>query len=218
MTTYRGTPPSLQLYEDDLQGLLDVMMEHTSNPSVEIEVEENGFTHNYQDVRELLDDAALPTHILDYDITVRGDEGRLYISYNSNRLSGYSSYRISGDDGWVRTKKSDLEQYFNNNGDGIRTLLKKDRWKAVISILVAGFISLIVAFLDDQSTAFYTFIAAFNVFWIASSWGYNRLYPYSLIYRKDEPYKSYPKQIVKALITLIGVIGAAITIYNSLAA
>lgn len=204
----------MKFYEDDLQGLVDVMTKHTTNPFLKIEVDENGFTHEYEDADSLLEDASLPTHILDFEVTVQCDEGRLYISYDSGSFTEFSTFSIRGEDRWVRTKKSDLEQYFSNNKNTLRTLLRKDRWKIVFSLLLAGLVSLFLLFLSGPSAAYYGFLGVFNILWLGGLMAFQRFYPYSLMYRRDEPFKRYPKQILKATVTLIGVIGAAITIYR----
>lgn len=216
MTSYRGNPPSLTLGRGELEGFVEVIKKHTTNPSVEISVSEGGYTHNYSSVDSLIDDSSLPDHILEYRIEVRGEEGSVNVRYNSK--NGYSthSYSIRGDDDWVKTKKSDLENYFSHQRNFIRTLFEKDRWAFAGSMVLSVMAASVAYVLSTPKVSFYTFLGSFNLYWFAGLFGMNRIYPYSVLQISDIKYNYKFQKALKAIATLVGVVAGAITIFRYL--
>lgn len=216
MVSYRGDLPSLHLAPDDLMKLEDILERHLSSSEISVKVGSKGFTRRYKNVDEMLDDSTLPPRIYDFELSLSGNEGECTIRGNSTGMTPtLNDVSISGEEDWVKTKKSDLDEFFTHKQNRIRTIFEKMRYVFPISLLLAG-ISSIPALLINGVGSFYLFLLiTFNIYWMEGLFGINFLYPYSIIFtERGVTYRPYLKKIVSWLFGIVAVVAGVLTIIN----
>jgi len=218
MVSYRGDLPSLHLNPDEFKDLVEVMERHLSSTDTKIQVGSGGFTRTFDDVDELMDDSSIPPYILDFKITVQGDEGKCTLNTDSfGMLSISNDVWISGDEDWVKTKKTDLDEFFSHKNNRMRTILEKMRFLFPVCLLFASLTAIPFHLILGGQWAYWIGLGSYNIYWIFGIFGLNAIYPYAMLQTKEgHTYRPYLKKLVSWIIGLITVVAGVLTIVNYL--
>jgi len=217
-TTYKFDPPAIELGPEEFRGLISLIKKDCTSAEVSIGIESNGFKKEYSCFDDLLSDHTTPSVILNFIIRTRCDEGRCSIRYDSEGLVAIRHCSISGEEQWVKSKKNDLELFFSQKGNSIRSRSEKSRY-LLIGCLIAAIPP--TAFLNQYLGAELrpsTFMISFLPLWMVGLFCQNYVYPYGIL-KKDVDVSHRPllRRGIEGLIGLIIVTSAAITIVDFIA-
>lgn len=218
MASYRSNLPSLHLDPDELKDLEQIMKRHLNSAKTEIQVGSGGFTRSYDTVAELLNDSSIPAHILEFEITVRGDEGTCKLKTNSSgTISTSNRIYISGDEDWIKTKKTDLDEFLSRKNKRLRTILEKMRFLFPLSMLLGLVTALPVYLSSGGQLAYWVGLGSYILYYFLGMFGLNYVYPYAMIQTEEgRKYRPYLRKLISWFVGLITVIAGVLTILNYL--
>jgi hypothetical protein len=209
MASYINKLPSVVFDPDDFSNLVGLIDQETENATHEITIKYDGFTRTFTSADELFDDDSLPQSLNGFKLESDCDNGTVEISASYGELDDANLF-IRGDSPWIEQMRSQIERYFNERKNRVRTLLRGIRMEILSTLFTAGLaiFSWIVVMDIFQPSDFiglgYLF-AILIVIGILSptSWG-NRIYPY-IILKTERSVKTKIDYVDKAIIILAAI-------------
>ncbi|USZ67171.1 hypothetical protein NGM10_10555 [Halorussus salilacus] len=131
---YQANLPSIHFEEDDLADIEELLRQNGENSEIELKIHNGQFTYEYSNTDEVLADNTLPDFVHSFEFTAESDDGKIKITADEDENE--IKLWISGKQGWVRRKQSQIEDYFDHRGDKIRTFVEKRLAITVIGLSV----------------------------------------------------------------------------------
>lgn len=208
---YQSNLPSIHLEEDDIEALVDELKDGVDDADIIIKLHQQKFTHEYSDFHDILSDRTLPDFILSYEFILDCDDGRVKITTDEDENT--ISLWVSGEQDWTRQKSSNIEAFFDNRGDRIRTIFQRRAEVITSGLVVLSTMLIFVSGFGDEIG-----VTSFGEVLLVGFFGFilggmlkiivEYLHPYTLIRLSDRTLRPYVWRLLK----WAGILAAILTI------
>ncbi len=212
---YSSDLPAVEIVEDEFLDLEQILIGDCDASETSYSIHDGDTTYEFASADAVLDDPTVPNFVREFDMAVECTQGSAEI-HADNSANTKLEVSLYGRESWVKQKRSDVEMFFENKADDVRTFLDRNLGLEIVAVLVAGGVSYLLywfgigAWWGIVNMSDVTRIAlAALVVTAASRRVFNRFYPYVQIVFKSEK-ELFP--FLRKLAYVIGLASALISI------
>lgn len=133
---YETRLPAVHLQGGMIAELEELLRSGNTDPEFEIRLDHGSIAYTYSSTAELRRDVGLPDIVRSFRVVLAAREGEIELL--ADDVAAEFRLRVSGDEGWVESRRRTIEGFFQRNGATVRTLLERYMALAMSGLAVAA--------------------------------------------------------------------------------